>query len=396
MNSVWQPFNPSQLLWLMVALALAIYGAAWLVARLQSNSARVSMAVFNLVMAVALVLIALRSNGPYLVTHTLPNLLILWGFAALTQVLKNMLRLNISTRELMLIMTPGGLGVLAFGFDADMAPWRASVIFSVLGLLLIRISLASWMTHRHGGARRTTLAIAGIGLLAGLAFLARAALSAVSAEQAEIDTGTTVNLLMAYLLLGASLVLNLAAASVVVYQGLSRARAEGFHDPSTGLLNRPGITRTRESVWAQGRKNNTAWACLLVELQHFEQLKELAGRSGTQVLLTRVGAELQSCAPPGTTVGYWDGGIYELVVPACPKGQAMALMGNLQSIVQSMPGLLPDPKALLKVWVGGTGSLAGDPSGRHTMDRAADALRVAKDMGPGGTHFRHTSSGVPV
>ena len=224
----------AQILFLMLAVQLCLFGVAWRVAIKPPpglKGAIKGLSVFNLVTALSMVLIGMRGHGPYLMTHAVSNLLTLWAFVALIQAADRLTHIRMPQWELMLVLVLGGCGILALGLSPQYSQLRVSVLLFSIAWLISRAGLKTFQLQLMHRERRAAVAIAVTAWVVAAMFVWRGVAGFASQQNIEFDASSLFTLAMAFVLLVAVFLVNVTFAFMVSARATQHWRQLTPYDP---------------------------------------------------------------------------------------------------------------------------------------------------------------------
>lgn len=105
------------------------------------------------------------------------------------------------------------------------------------------------------------------------------------------------------------------------------------HDELTGLLNRRGIMRSIETIYAQAQRSGRPFALAILDLDHFKAVNDAYGHLVGDIVLRSVAATLHDEMRSADWVGRWGGEEFILVIPDCDKATAMVTLDRVRGRV---------------------------------------------------------------
>lgn len=284
----------SQLLWLMVAVQLAMIGLSWLGALRLAGTSRAAMRAlvwFNLVMASGVLLVAMRGAAPPWLTDTLADLCVLLGFVLVFPA-GELVHVKVPRKELWTVLAVGGGAILWLGRNTDNGQLRVVALFFAIAWLMLRAgqlgfgalrsrTLSRWQTY-------ATRLLIGVTWAVGLIFGGRAATGLMLDQPVETSHDAAANLAMIYLFVVAILFANLAFAYVLTSHLMGQLRLLSHKDMLTGLLNRLALTEFLAVEWARFQRERKPFSVLCIDVDHFKSVNDSFGHAAGDAVLKAV------------------------------------------------------------------------------------------------------------
>jgi diguanylate cyclase (GGDEF)-like protein/PAS domain S-box-containing protein len=160
-------------------------------------------------------------------------------------------------------------------------------------------------------------------------------------------------------------------------------RHQAFHDPLTGLANRPLFVDRLEHALAVRRRDGRAIAVLLVDLDHFKHVNDRLGHTTGDAALAAVGGRLLDCLRAGDTAARLGGDEFVLLL------EEVGNLGEVTTVAERIINELGTPFVVgeREISVGACVGIVFHQHGGTTADtliRDADAaMYAAKSNGPG-------------
>lgn len=373
-----------QILWTLVAAQMLLIGLAWTAVIPISRGNRAGVAglvAFNVVLAVSLLLIGFRDFLPYLVGHTVSNLLALWALVAIVQAGDQILDAHISQRELWIAMALGGFGILVFGFSPDTADWRAFVLFITLSWMLYRNGVVAWRIQPEPHLRSVVKSIAAICLASAALLFARAVAGMLGHASIEFNANDGFTLLLPYVVLALVSLVNLGFAYLAVSTVVIELRQSARTEEATGLLNRKALTDEITRAWAKFVKTRQPFALICLDIDGFRSVNLAYGYPFGNNLLKEVAGALRGLLRPGDKIGSaWDGKMVAILSNAS-LAEARGIAERMRARVADFQHMLTDGRIKVSASLGVAVSLESDPSEESVLARANAHLAGAKATG---------------
>lgn len=170
---------------------------------------------------------------------------------------------------------------------------------------------------------------------------------------------------------------------VVVRDLTDRKKAEaeierlGFYDPLTGLPNRRLLQDRLDQARAASNRNHNYGALVVIDLDDFKYLNELAGHSKGDLLLREVSERLKGSLREGDTVARLGGDEFVLVLNGF-TGNAETAVGNIERVCEKIRAELEEPYRLNGFEYSGTQSIGVTVF--HNHNSSLEELITQADM----------------
>ncbi|HSV29167.1 MAG TPA: GGDEF domain-containing protein, partial [Candidatus Omnitrophota bacterium] len=155
---------------------------------------------------------------------------------------------------------------------------------------------------------------------------------------------------------------------------------QASRDPLTGALNRRAFALLAQKALARCRRQGEALAVLVMDLDHFKQINDRHGHAAGDTYLCRFVAVAEQTLRAEDVVCRFGGEEFVALMPAASPAQALSAAERLRTAfadaVQSDPTL--PVAATVSI---GIGALDGDESIEDLLQRADEALYLAKHNG---------------
>lgn len=182
-----------------------------------------------------------------------------------------------------------------------------------------------------------------------------------------------------------ALMAELTRANLGLEEARSRAEAEAFTDPLTGLFNRRGLELAFRTL-KDGALADPAehFALIVLDLDHFKDLNDTHGHAAGDEMLRTVAARLRAVTRDGDTIARTGGDEFVLLLPRSPDhAQAVALGMRIISALERAV-IINDRACRVSASVGLALSCDFPALSWPAMETAADrALYEAKHAGRG-------------
>jgi two-component system, cell cycle response regulator len=158
-----------------------------------------------------------------------------------------------------------------------------------------------------------------------------------------------------------------------------RLEVQAHTDALTGLPNRRAIVDLLEKELQRSRREHTALAVGMIDIDHFKRVNDEYGHASGDAVLCELARRMRSALRPYDDVGRFGGEEFLVVVPGVSTSELRELLERLREVVHEAP-FTADGRGLAV-----TVSLGGAEHSGESMDaliaRADDALYVAKARG---------------
>lgn len=280
---------------------------------------------------------------------------------------------------------PDALAVAAVGLVSLWDVWlgiepvtRSLLVSAALAVVLVRgVVLCGPPARAEFGAGAAWLVTGPMGLTAALFawHCARVLWWPVPESQLLMTAPTRGNVAVLLLLTSLVTLFNLALAGMVVVRLVRRLQHLSRHDSLTKLLNRRVLMAALESEQRRMRRGGTAWALLLIDVDHFKRVNDQHGHAVGDEVLCRVAAVLQRSAREVDTVARMGGEEFCVLAPLTDLHGAALLAERLRLAVGESaqdPGAVP-----VTISVGVALGLPGPEGAPETAEAAVARADVA-------------------
>ncbi len=152
-------------------------------------------------------------------------------------------------------------------------------------------------------------------------------------------------------------------------------------DPLTGLPNRKRLDEQYKFEIMRVKRNNTAFACLMLDLDHFAQINQQFGEQRGDQLLREIARLVKNDMRKDDFVGRLGGGEMLILAPATTR-EGMELVGErLRSAVERLSVNTPQGAMKTTISVGIAIHFPGERQPETLYRRASKALYEAKIEG---------------
>lgn len=152
-------------------------------------------------------------------------------------------------------------------------------------------------------------------------------------------------------------------------------------DELTGMRNRVAFDRALERVVAASRRSGSAFAVMLLDMDHFKTVNDGLGEEAGDRLLSEVGNRLRSCCREADVIARWGGDEFAIISEGVESVADVALMADRIRAGIAESYLVDDWKTGLTCSLGIYYSPQGSRDFDNLVRRADQALFNAKKAG---------------
>lgn len=160
-------------------------------------------------------------------------------------------------------------------------------------------------------------------------------------------------------------------------------RHQAFHDPLTGLANRPLFVDRLEHALAVRRRDGRAIAVLLVDLDHFKHVNDRLGHTTGDAALAAVGARLLDCLRAGDTAARLGGDEFVLLLEEVDDVSEVTRVAERITTDLATPFVVGEREVSVGACVGIVFHQHGGRGADELIRDADAAMYAAKANGPG-------------
>jgi diguanylate cyclase (GGDEF)-like protein len=172
-------------------------------------------------------------------------------------------------------------------------------------------------------------------------------------------------------------------------------RYAATHDRLTGLWNRGMITDHLDLAIERARREHTALAVMVVDVDRFKNVNDRYGHGVGDALLSNISTRMQAVLRPYDGIGRYGGEEFLVVLQGAGEDETHEVAERLRAAVAAGPVITAAQRVDVSVSIGVSwaGTPPGDP---HTLVLAADgALYRAKAGGRNCVRYAPVSPDVP-
>lgn len=168
-----------------------------------------------------------------------------------------------------------------------------------------------------------------------------------------------------------------------------RAHALSIHDPLTGLVNRRALIQQLEHAVASADRNNSQFALLFLDLDHFKSVNDNLGHEVGDALLRQVAARLCAAVRVSDVVARLGGDEFVVLVEGRAAAANAARVARKIAQAQTRPYHIGPHRVVTSSSIG-IGLYPHDGDSAQTLMKNADlAMYHAKQQQRGGIQFFH-------
>ncbi|TAJ25950.1 MAG: GGDEF domain-containing response regulator, partial [Nitrospirae bacterium] len=158
---------------------------------------------------------------------------------------------------------------------------------------------------------------------------------------------------------------------------------QATHDSLTGLWNRTAIVAALEREIARAGREQTTFAVILADLDHFKDINDSYGHTAGDLVLVEAARRLRSVLRPYDAIGRYGGEEFLIVLPGCDGPDVMNTAERLRTRLDQPPIEITDGHAIpISISLGVTLGGADGPETAALFIKSADAaLYRAKGRG---------------
>lgn len=162
---------------------------------------------------------------------------------------------------------------------------------------------------------------------------------------------------------------------------LSELRRLAETDELTGLANRRCFLAALDRALADARHDRTDLSLALLDVDHFKRVNDEYGHAAGDEALMTVARTLAAETRAGDLLGRIGGEEFALLMPMTGRFQAHSVCERLRRAVAARLMTLPGGPTRFMTFSTGLAELIGGSTARSLMERADQALYVAKASG---------------
>jgi diguanylate cyclase len=161
---------------------------------------------------------------------------------------------------------------------------------------------------------------------------------------------------------------------------LETALSHARHDPLTGVLNRKGLAEVMTRELADMRRTSAPLSVALLDIDNFKKLNDSLGHGAGDAALTHLAQVARESLRPRDTLSRHGGEEFVIVMPDTELASGVDAMTRLQRALTRRYFLAGEQQILI-TFSAGVAQLDTDESGDEAIDRADQAMYLAKRAG---------------
>lgn len=167
-------------------------------------------------------------------------------------------------------------------------------------------------------------------------------------------------------------------------------------DPLTRIMNRAGITAELARRCAEFQRYGTAFAVLVVDVDHFKAVNDRHGHLGGDQVLRRIAEIMRSALREVDSVGRYGGEEFVVVLPGTGLESALSTAERIRLAIEQIPIRHGREQLRVTVSIGASAAAPGCPASVEHLFEAADrAMYQAKQAGRNRVMPRPQAAGGP-
>ena len=310
-------FNATELLLIASAAQLIFYAVGWLALFSTFRADRktaLGFLWFNTLIAIALLVAVTRGHYSNMLTHVLPDLLMLLGSVILVRGVHAFWKVNMPR----IALIAAGVAALAAAFFGTLrVADDARVAASILGFSVL-VGAAMWRTYeptRHEFGPMSANALSGIVAVVLGSLFWRLYIVWFTNEPPNINQPSAGSELGMFAVLLAAFAPNMLYAYFFAARLVRRANRAARSDGLTGLLNHRAFMDRLDQLWSKRRPNRPLGAVLALDLDYFKRINDLFGHAMGDDVLRSFAQILRTSCPEECTVGRTGGEEFMVLAP---------------------------------------------------------------------------------
>lgn len=168
-----------------------------------------------------------------------------------------------------------------------------------------------------------------------------------------------------------------SGARVLEYE--RRMREQSAIDHTTGLLSRSAFQARLESELA--RSQDTSLSCVLIDLDFFENVNRSHGFVVGEEVLRTVATQIKSMSDECKYLASFGNGRFAALLPNSSDAKALAWGEGLREAIANLEIHMPNQAVSVTASLGVAGNMHGQTTAADLIERAEDAVRMAKSSG---------------
>ncbi|WP_300668267.1 ligand-binding sensor domain-containing diguanylate cyclase [Desulfoluna sp.] len=151
-------------------------------------------------------------------------------------------------------------------------------------------------------------------------------------------------------------------------------------DPLTELLNRKGLQKRQKELHSQARRNQTPYALILADIDHFKSINDTCGHDCGDFVLQQISTLFYSNQRTHDILGRWRGGKFILLLPDTNEKGARILAERMRDRIAASLFEWNGVYLTVTVTIGGV-TCALDETFEQSLSKANAALYTGKKRG---------------
>ncbi|TAG01874.1 MAG: GGDEF domain-containing protein [Burkholderiales bacterium] len=377
--------NATELLLLMIALNLVMFAIGWLVATFALTHNIVTLRcflAFNAILALALVLMALRGPVATPVMRIVPNLLLVAAVAVLTRGIYAFWSAYLPSVRFYL---PVALAVAAIVWFGAIVEHDATRVAAVVLATVWLIGGLIWHTYdptREEFGLPAAVAISATGVLVFVVTCWRSTLALLTSLPSNLNEPSAGSEFGLYLVLLVVTAPNLMYANFVAIRILRRSELAAKSDGLTGLLNHRSFMERADAHWSMRHSEQIVGAAIAIDLDYFKRINDEHGHTAGDEVLRSFAEILSRTFDESHIVGRTGGEEFIIIRSPASRESVSLLVDSLMRRVSRARWTARDTGEIrLTVSVGVALDLPTDFRPNDLLWRADQALYAAKTQG---------------
>jgi diguanylate cyclase (GGDEF)-like protein len=164
-------------------------------------------------------------------------------------------------------------------------------------------------------------------------------------------------------------------------------RRQATTDALTGVHNRRIFFELASKEFNRSRRTGTSFAIVMLDLDHFKQINDSIGHIWGDEVLKGCAGKISAAVRTSDTVARYGGEEFAILLPETSRTQALQIMHRVLKGVGANPFAIDEHSVVVTVSIGCTVLLPEDQDMSTTLQRADNALLLAKQRGRNRVEF---------
>lgn len=164
-------------------------------------------------------------------------------------------------------------------------------------------------------------------------------------------------------------------------------RRQATTDALTGVHNRRVFFELATKEFNRSRRAGTPFAIVMLDLDHFKQINDSIGHIWGDEVLKGCAGKISAALRTSDTVARYGGEEFAVLLPETSRTQALQIMRRVLKGVGANPFAIDEHLVVVTVSIGCTVLLPEDADMSATLQRADNALLLAKQRGRNRVEF---------